>query len=99
MNFELEYMKKLQEQRDRIIMLDETKQELQPGIVRFSRCSFRFFKSIFCDVQSAFFTLCCLIALGFWIMSVVLGDAPKEEYAPVSVPDVDPLKAPPSTGL
>ena len=90
MNFELEYMKKLQEQRDRIIRLDPNKQQQQSGILRLSKCTFYFCKSVFCDVQTAFFTFCCLVALVFWIVSVALGDAPKEEFSPIVVPDKDP---------
>ena len=97
MNFELDYMKKLQEQRDRIIMLDPNKQTPKPAITRVSRCTFYFCKSVFCDVQTAFFTFCMLVSLVFWIVSVVLGNAPQEEYDPVVIPDVDPSKPVPST--
>ena len=92
MNFELDYMKKLQEQRDRIIRLDPNRQEQKSGVLRFSRCTFYFCRSVFCDVQTAFFTFCCLVALAFWIVSLLLGDAPKEEFSPIGVPDKDPSK-------
>ena len=79
-------------------MLDPNKQRMQPGIVRFSKCTFRFCKSVFCDVQSAFFTFCCLVMLAFWVTSCILGDAPQEEFDPITIPDADPLKPlPPKT--
>lgn len=76
------------------------KQNLQPAITRCSRYAYYTFKAIFCDMQSAFLTVCMLAALVFWIVSCFVGDAPKAEYDPIVVSDADPAKETPtpSTG-
>ena len=67
MNFELKYMKKLQEQKDKILELDIKKQRLAPFGARCLRGFSSCFKSTISDIQSMVFILAAVAAFAFYL--------------------------------
>lgn len=94
MNYDLHYMRKLQDQRDRIIMWEGGKQKSKSSGIRCSRCLFITCRSVFCNIQTAILWVFMCLAFAYWIYSMFVKEAPEKEFDPIVIPDADASDAP-----
>ena len=89
-NYDLRYMKKLQDQRNRIIKFEHDAMKEKPASVRGAKCFYYTCKGAFCNIQTAILLVLFFISLGFFVASVIIDEKRVDDFDPIVIDDSDP---------